>query len=283
MDYTSVIERQNELVLTEIKNFIPAQVLDNGQCFRWVCLGENRYGGIAHGRRLEVCLSGADLIIKGVTKPEFEATWRDYFDLGRDYGDLRALYSRDSVLNKAVNHSPGLRLMKQEPWETLISFILSQNSNIPRIKGMINKLCECFGADDKFPTADMLAALTEDDLLPIKSGYRVGYIIDAAKKAADGTLDFIKLQSMPTEDIRRELMKIKGVGPKVADCVLLYGFGRTECFPLDVWMKRVMAEFYPNGFPPYIMETAGIAQQFLFHYARRDITSAASSKSAHMA
>jgi len=160
--------------------------------------------------------------------------------------------------------------MRQDPWETLITFILSQNSNIPRIKGMVLRLCEGFGTllpngGYTFPEAE---ALVDADLSGIKSGYRVNYIKDAARRVAEGRLNLNELILMSTDKLRASLLEIHGVGPKVADCVMLFGFGRVECFPLDVWMKRVMEEYYPNGFPQKLLDTAGIAQQFLFHYIR---------------
>ena len=279
MDYSSIEQRGTDIVLTEIKNFIPAQVLDNGQCFRWS--GDtNRYSGIAHGRQLELFLENNELTLKNVTLNEFESVWRDYFDLSRDYGELRRLYSMDDTLNQAMAFSPGLRIMRQDPWETLVTFILSQNSNIPRIKGMVARLCENYGQVlqwDKntqdgngftFPAPEVLAPLSAGDLASVRSGYRAEYIIDAARRVADGRLNLSELQNMPSENVRTALMEIHGVGPKVADCVLLYGFGRVEHYPLDVWMKRVMASYYPNGFPEDLVCTAGIAQQFLFHYIR---------------
>jgi len=274
MDYTSIVQRGPDIVLTGIKNFVPAQVLDNGQCFRWQGDG-GRYSGIAHGRRLVLSLTavamGDELIFEDVTQAEFEKVWKDYFDLGRDYGELRLHYSADKTLAEAIAYSPGLRIMKQDPWETLLTFILSQNSNIPRIKGMVTRLCECFGSvlpcgGFAFPTPEAIASA--GDLSAIKSGYRADYIMDAARRTADGRLNLDELQHRPTDDVRQLLMAVHGVGPKVADCVLLFGFGRIECFPLDVWMKRVMADYYPNGFAESLMDTAGIAQQFLFHFVR---------------
>jgi len=163
--------------------------------------------------------------------------------------------------------------LRQDVWETLISFILSQNSNIPRIKNMISALCRHFGNElpcggFAFPTAKALASLTAEDLAPIKCGYRASYIIDAARRVHDGQFNIHELNSRPTGNVRAALLDIHGVGPKVADCVLLFGFGRTECFPLDVWMKRVMETMYPDGFPEVLKDSAGIAQQFLFHYVR---------------
>ena len=278
MDYTNIKQRDSDLVLVSIKNFVPSQILDCGQCFRWNAIhsvGDESvsYSGIAYGRRLELTLKGNELILKNVTLEDFESVWRDYFDFSRDYSKLRQHYAIDDTLNKAMAFSPGLRLMRQQPWEALVTFILSQNSNIPRIKGMTARLCEHFGkplpcGGFTFPTSEVLASLSTDNLAPVRSGYRDSYIIDAAKRVAGGWLNFEELQNMPSDIVRKALMEVRGVGPKVAECVLLYGFGRVECYPLDVWMKRVMASYYPNGFVKELKDTAGIAQQFLFHYIR---------------
>jgi N-glycosylase/DNA lyase len=205
---------------------------------------------------------------------DFESVWKNYFDFSRDYGELKKVFSQSGeVLREAIAFSPGLRLMRQDVWETLVSFILSQNSNIPRIKKMIETLCECFGerlscGGFAFPSAEVLAKLSADDLAPVRSGYRAAYIIDAARRVASGKFDAVALEKLSSEEIKKALLEIHGVGAKVADCVLLYGFGRTECYPADVWIKRVMNAFFPNGFPCEIKNFSGIAQQFLFHYAR---------------
>jgi len=272
MDYRSAEQRGTDTILTDVKNFIPSQVLDCGQCFRWSGEGD-KYNGIAHGRRLEIFVENGELILKDVSLEEFDSTWRDYFDFNRDYEELHQHYSLDDTLGKAIAFSPGLRLMRQDIWETLVTFILSQNSNIPRIKGMVARLCEHFGKSlpcggFTFPEPETLSDLSIDDLSSLRSGYRAGYIVDAAKCVVNGRVNLKALSQMPSRDIRQVLMEIHGVGPKVADCVLLYGFGRVEHYPLDVWMKRVMADYYPNGFPEALISTAGIAQQFLFHYAR---------------
>ena len=138
---------------------------------------------------------------------------------------------------------------------------------------MIELLCNHYGTplpcgEYAFPTPEVLAILTPADLAHIKCGYRAPYIIDAARRTASGSFNPSTLQSEPVEIIKRALLQIHGVGPKVADCVLLYGFGRTDCYPIDVWIKRVMSQLYPSGFPPEIAEHSGIAQQYLFHYAR---------------
>ena len=159
-------------------------------------------------------------------------------------------------------------------WETLCSFIISQNNNIKRIKGIIERLCRLFGqpiGDSgffSFPTPETLAAATAEHLAPLRCGFRARYLIDAAQKVCYGQVRLDAIPSMPMEEARRELMQICGVGPKVADCVLLFGFHRLECCPMDVWMKRVFAVLYPNGLPDCARDFAGIAQQYLFHYAR---------------
>ena len=273
MDYTTAQQIGNDIILSNINHFDLAQTLDCGQAFRWASAGHHQYTGIAHGRRLDLELRDGNLILKNVTLPAFETTWKDYFDLGRSYGSLHHTFQNYDTLTKALAFSPGLRLMAQDPWEMLVSFILSQNSNIPRIKKMIEALAQNFGealpcGGFAFPTAAALAGLAESDLTIVRSGYRAAYILDAAKQVADGALDLAALGRQPTEDVRRALLQVHGVGPKVADCVLLFGFGRVECFPMDVWMKRVVAKLYPQGFPPALAPQAGIAQQFLFHYAR---------------
>jgi len=273
MDYTSVQQVGKDIVICDIKHFDLAQTLDCGQAFRWASFRGNKFSGIAHGRRLELELADGSLILKDVTKEEFHTIWESYFDLGRNYANLRNIFSNHDTLTKALTFSTGLRLMRQEPWEMLISFILSQNSNIPRIKKMIDLLCENFGqalpcGGYTFPGPGALAALTPQALDVIRSGYRAPYIIDAAKRVATSTTNLVAISAQPTEIVRQSLLQVHGVGPKVADCVLLFGFGRVECFPLDVWMKRVVATLYPSGFPQELQEYAGIAQQFLFHYAR---------------
>ena len=155
----------------------------------------------------------------------------------------------------------------------MCSFIISQNNNIPRIKGIIERLCTFFGedlggGDFSFPSAERLAVLSEQDLAPIRSGFRAKYILDAARRVASGETELEKVAAMPIDEARAELQKIKGVGPKVAECALLYGFGRAEAFPVDVWVKRIMQELYPEGLPACTENVEGIAQQYLFHWRR---------------
>jgi len=272
MDYVRAEQQGNDTIVTGIKNFDLAQTLDCGQCFRWEGAG-GEYTGIAHGRRLRLLLKGDCLTLIDTSLEDFEYIWKDYFDLDRDYSQILKLYSSDPHLAKATAFSPGLRVMRQEPWETLVSFILSQNSNIPRIKNMVAALCKQYGqalpcGGYTFPTAKNLAKLTPEALAPVKTGYRAPYIIDAARQVATGRIDLAALKPRPSDEIQKALIQIHGVGPKVAECVLLYGFSKVERYPVDVWIKRVMADMYPDGFPEILISTAGIAQQYLFHYVR---------------
>ena len=167
----------------------------------------------------------------------------------------------------------GIRILKQEPWEALCSFIISQNNNIPRIMGIIDRLCSTYGDKNEkgeytFPSYEKLINLTVEDLAPLRAGFRSKYILDAAQKLYNKEIDLQKIYSASMDEARNELMKIKGVGPKVAECTLLYGFGKKEAFPVDVWVKRIVSELYPEGLPECIKGNEGIAQQYLFHWRR---------------
>ncbi|MFI3325925.1 MAG: DNA-3-methyladenine glycosylase [Clostridia bacterium] len=253
------------------KNFDLAQTLDCGQAFRWT-QKEDFWLGCVKNKVLKICEKD-DKIILDCDENDFEKIWKNYFDLNTDYIKIRTELSELSpVLKQAADFAPGIHILCQDPWEALCSFIISQNNNIPRIKGIIWKLCENFGEDlgeiYSFPSAETVAKLSLDDLAPIKSGFRAKYILSAANAVLNQEIDMENLYTMPLDAARKELMKIKGVGPKVADCALLYGFHRTSCFPMDVWMKRAMETLFPNNSPEDFGENAGIAQQYIFHYSR---------------
>lgn len=247
-----------------------ALCLDCGQAFRWTNKG-NIWEGVAYGKYLKTEQTEGEIVFYNCTEEDFKTIWSSYFDLDCDYERILSSYD-DEHLKTAVTEFPGIRILRQEPWEALCSFIISQNNNIPRIKGIIERLCEEFGEGESgkksFPTAEMLSKLTVDDLAPLRAGFRAKYIIDAARKVASGEVDFAKINENPIEFGREELQKIKGVGAKVAECTLLYGFHKIEAFPIDVWVKRIMSEMYPNGLPECTKGTEGIAQQYLFHWRR---------------
>lgn len=261
------------LSLPSSEDFSLAQTFDCGQAFRFSPLPDGAWQGVALGRSCVIEQDGRDILLTCSCEGGCEALWRDYLDLGRDYSAIKAAFCRDETLTRAVSYCPGMRLLRQEPWEALCSFIISQNNNIPRIKGIIARLCELLGeqlpgAQYAFPGPLAIAGKTPEDLAPLRAGFRAKYLIDAANKIASGAVVLEQIKTLPCEEAKSALMAIQGVGPKVADCVLLYGMARVECVPRDVWIKRAMAVLYPGGFPHEFAPVAGIAQQYLFHYCR---------------
>ena len=218
-------------------------------------------------------LENGTLLFHNTTPEVFSSFWEHYFDLDTDYTHIKQLLSQDAILRDAIHYAPGIRILRQDGWEALCGFIISQNNNIKRIKGIVERLCESFGSAIgdglfSFPSPQTLAAAPVEDLAPLRCGFRAKYLIDAAQKVSSGEVNLSAIPSMPLEEAKEELMKIFGVGPKVADCALLYGFYRLECCPMDVWMKRVFSHLYPKGLPSCTKDYIGIAQQYLFHYAR---------------
>lgn len=254
--------------------FTLEETFNCGQCFRWQKINDNTFEGVAFSKYLRICEEPNKLILINTTREDFENIWKNYFDLDLDYNKVKEELSKiNDLMETTCNFAPGIRILSQDPWETLCSFIISQNNNIPRIRGIISRLCERFGKKlfdgvYAFPDASDLAELSEEDLKPLKSGFRAGYILDAARKITHKEIILDDIKIMDIESAREELQKIKGVGPKVADCTLLYGFHRLEAFPMDVWMKRAMKEMFVGISPKDFGEYAGIAQQYIFHYSR---------------
>ncbi|MEE0857550.1 MAG: DNA-3-methyladenine glycosylase [Ruminococcus sp.] len=267
------ILQNNGVLVKGVTDLDLAQTLDCGQSFRWTQQDDGSFSGVAFGRRVNVSLDGDRLFIRGASAEDFEKYWRGYFDLDLDYGSIRkSVAALHPVLSEAARYAPGIRILRQEPWEALCTFIISQNNNIKRIKGIVDRLCESFGEDIgggfAFTSAEALARLSPDDLAPLRAGFRNRYIIDAAQKVASGEVDLEACRTLEYEQARRELMKITGVGVKVADCTLLFGLHRIEAFPVDVWMKRALKTLFPGMTPADFGEYAGIAQQYIFHYSR---------------
>ena len=266
------------LIFDNIHDLDLPQTLECGQCFRWRKRESGGYDGVVRGRAVTVYTDNDRLIIDDGDEAD-RGLWYDYFDLGLDYGAVkRELSAVHPTLAEAARFAPGIRILNQEPFEALISFIISQNNNIKRIEGIVDRLCEHFGepiggtcpdsSGFAFPSAERLAGLSLDDLAPIRAGFRHRYIIDAAQKVADGTVDLESLRELPYDEAKADLMQITGVGVKVADCVLLYGLHRLDGFPLDVWMKRAMEALFPGVKSSDFGQYAGIAQQYIFHYSR---------------
>lgn len=247
--------------------------LDCGQAFRWEENGNGIWRGAACGKYLELEKAADGTVIFYNTSPaDFNGVWRKYFDLDRDYGKINEIFSENETLKKAAEYSYGIRILNQNPWETLCSFIISQNNNIKRIKGIISRLCESFGENKNgwydFPSAEKIASLTLDDLSVLRSGFRAKYILDAAQKVSGGEIDLEGLKKLSTDEAREQLIKIKGVGPKVADCAILFSLCHIDAFPKDVWIKRAMTVLFGGELPENAKPYAGIAQQYIFFYAR---------------
>lgn len=267
-----VFERNGSVYLEDTECLNIEVSLDCGQAFRFSERDDGGFHGVAYGKILDVKRTGTGYEFEHTTIDEFEKIWRKFFDLDRDYRKITDSFD-DEYLIKAKNEYDGIRILRQEPWEALCSFIISQNNNIPRIKGIVSRLCEGFGerlgeSDFSFPSYDKLYDKTVDDLAPLRAGFRAKYILDAAQKVRSGEVRLYEASEMPIEEARQELMIIKGVGAKVAECTLLYGLGRMEAFPVDVWVKRIMTEMYPQGLPECTRGVEGIAQQYLFHWRR---------------
>ncbi len=244
-----------------------------GQAFRWKKNSDGSFHGIVDGKVTDIEQTDGKIIFRNTSEEDFLAMWKDYFDLDADYEKYCRILSDDENIKKACEEYYGIRILHQKPWETLCSFIISQNNNIPRIMGIIDRLCENFGEkigenDYSFPSYKSLENITVEDLAPLRAGFRHKYIVDAVQKLCSGEIDLEIIRKMSIEEARAELMKIKGVGAKVAECTLLYGFGRKEAFPVDVWVKKIMAEMYPDGLPGCCKNIEGIAQQYLFHWRR---------------
>jgi len=206
---------------------------------------------------------------------EADAFWRDYFDLGTDYEAMAAsIDPDDAYLSAAAEYGRGIRILRQDPWEMLITFIISQRRSIPSIKTCVEALCRKWGkllscGLYAFPTADELAAASLEELSGCSLGYRAEYVYLAAQGASSGNIDLEGWRALDDEELMQKLLALRGVGPKVANCVSLFGFYRIGAFPIDVWIDRVLKEHYPEGFP---MERykgyAGVMQQYMFYAAR---------------
>lgn len=278
----------NSVIISGLEHFTLRHTFLCGQCFRWVEENDGSFTGIAHGRVINIKQKDKELTISCCNEDDFLNIWKKYLDLDTDYGKIKDVLSKDEHLKKASQFGGGIRILNQEPFECLISFIISTQNNIPRIKRIIDELCRLYGnkisSGEKdyysFPDCHTLASLGASDLATLNAGYRVPYILDAARMVASGEVELEKLPGMPTVSAREELMKIKGVGPKVADCTLLFSLQKGDSFPVDVWMQKIMRNLY-LGEGATLKEISvfgaekfgvysGIAQQYLFYYAREN-------------
>ena len=271
--------------ITDIPKTDIFKTFDCGQCFRFdaVSLYGNKYeyAGVAFGKYVVFGQNSPhELKIYGSTEEEYRTLWRNFLAFDTDYTAINEFIIEASAsehMKKAVEYGDGIRILRQEPWESVCSFIISQNNNIPRIKKIISALCEKYG--DKvenvenaysFPTANRLYEAGEEEIFALKTGFRAKYIIDASRSISTGETDLDLILKEENFDTCVDILcKIKGIGLKVASCALLFGFGKTEAFPIDVWMKRCLETRFPNGLDVKALgKSAGIAQQYLFYYER---------------
>ena len=270
MKFTKI---ENHLLLSECENFDPFISCECGQCFRFNKISENEYVIFAQNRSLTIRKQDENWLFLDITEEEFNGKFVRYFDLDRNYGEIIKGYSGDENITRAAKCGSGIRIFRQDAFETIISFIISANNNIPRIKKIIEALCKLLGErvgdSYSFPTPESIVSAGIEGLAPIKAGFRTKYIVDAAQKVASGEISLEYIQNCGYIEALNELKKIKGVGDKVANCVLLFGFGYLNAFPVDVWVKRVINKYYGEGFDPDVFgEYAGVAQQYLFYYER---------------
>lgn len=282
---------EQKLTVADVADFDLDHIFDCGQCFRWEKNADGSYSGIAFGRPVRISYEkeSRDLEIYGANEGDFELIWRTYLDLDRDYGQIkRSLRDKDPVIGKAIEFGQGIRILNQEKWETLLSFLISQNNNIPRIKKCIRSLAETLGekAGDfegktyyNLPSAEVLAAASLADLAPCRLGYRAKYLIETAKQVqAHGmeALERLGTDEVSSSEAFEALQGYCGVGPKVANCIALFAMGKFDRFPIDVWVRKVMNQMYGiaehdmNAMAVFAAETfgeyGGIAQQYLFYY-----------------
>ena len=270
------IERGKDLIrLTGADHFEPEDIFNCGQCFRWNRQRGGGFFGVAHGRAVRVFRKGEDILISGDVGDY--TLWHEYFDLGLDYAAVIEKISLDEYTAEAARFAPGMRILRQDKWEALASFILSQCNNMARIKGIIERLCRLCGAPFDFegrtlyafPSPEAVAGLTIIELREIGCGYRAPYLLEAAREVGAGRLNLAELGTLSYELACGRLMALPGVGKKVADCVLLFGLHFLDSFPVDTWIKKALARHYPPSFDPSVFSPfAGIAQQYIFHYIR---------------
>lgn len=273
-----VQEYKNYIELSELSCFSVEKIFDCGQCFRFDPDPEGGVSGIYRSRKYRFTQESDDCVrIYNTSKADFDENLFDFLSLDLDYeamnSDIETRFGGDNTIKEAISAGKGIRILRQDAFETLISFIISQNNNIPRIKKLVEALCrECGekkGDGYAFPTPEAIVELGVDKLREMKTGFRAAYIYDAATKVAEGEIDLEKLKELDTDTALTELQRIKGVGLKVASCVALFGLNKLDTFPVDVWIKRVLEKYYPEGLDINTLgDYRGLSQQYLFYYER---------------
>ena len=269
--------------------FNPAKIADSGQAFRIHTIDDTHTELVAHGRYLQIASLGNNEYAFSCSEEEFKNNWHDYFDLSRDYESIiKAAPEDDTFLNNAIQFGYGIRILKQEIFESIISYIISQRRSIPSITTCVERLSELAGTEIDipvldtpfvqplkeayyaFPTVEQASKVTAEELNSIGAGYRTAYIMSAVEDFKSGKLDPDSLEKLNDDELYEVLLGMHGVGIKVANCAMLFGFQRVGRFPVDVWIKRIEDKYYGGHFPAEnYPDSAGILQQFMFYYIRK--------------
>ena len=283
-------EKDNLVILEEVENFDVRAIFTCGQAFRWYEESDGSFTTVHLGRVLNVLNENGRVIFKGTNLEEFNEIWMDYFDLNTDYKEIIKELSNNEILANAIEYGKGIRILNQNHFEMLISFIISANNMIPRIKKSIEVISTRYGkliCEDKnrkyysFPTIEELSKATVEELREFaKVGFRDKRIFDTVNMILNEKIDLDNFENLETDTLREELLKFSGVGNKVADCIMLFSYKRGEVFPVDVWIKRVMEELFIKEETPVkkiskeadriFGKYAGYAQQYLFYYGREE-------------
>lgn len=282
---------EQQYILRDAKSFEPVHIFECGQCFRWNKEEDGSYTGVIKNSVINVKKIGNNVEFTGVCDENIKKICEEYFNLQTNYEAIKEkLSSIDIYLKNSIEYGNGIRILKQDLWETLLSFIISANNNIPRIKTIIERIAKKYGNKIEFknktyytfPTAEMLQNVRVEDFRGLGLGFRDVRIYETVQKTLKGEINLEELeQEENTEVLRKKLLEIPGVGPKVADCVMLFALNRFDVFPVDVWVKRVISELYfdkkeqtPNVIHEFAEkqygDLAGLAQQYLFYWRREN-------------
>lgn len=291
--------RKQRYVIKNIESFEPKHIFECGQCFRWNIEDDGSYTGVVKNNVLNVKKEENSIIIKGMCEDNLEELCKDYFDLDTDYQKIKNKLSKlDNNLRVSIKYGKGIRILKQDVWEALISFIISANNNIPRIKGIIERISKQYGEeiiwDNKkyytFPNPEQLSNASVSDLRKLGLGFRDVRVFETCRLINQNIISIEELETIKNiDELKEQLLRFPGVGPKVADCIMLFSMKKLEVFPIDVWVKRVMTELYGDEIrklkntntiisnkqileyaQQYFGNLAGVAQQYLFYW-RRDL------------
>lgn len=285
--------KEQEYILKNAESFELKDIFDCGQCFRWNEQQDGSYIGVFKNNVLNVSKEKNDIIFKGICEGNIEEIVKDYFDLNRNYEEIKEVLSKiDDNLKNSIEYGSGIRILNQDLWETIISFIISANNNIPRIKGIIERISKKYGNEIEynnekyytFPTPEQLKDVTVQEYRELGLGFRDIRLYETTKMIIEKQVDLEELRkNSNTQEVRDKLLTLSGVGPKVADCILLFSdLKRFEVFPIDVWVRRVMNDLYiknedENKVSKKQIEKlakekfgdlAGLAQQYLFYWRR---------------